>query len=67
MTEKKIASKIIPQDSTEVMEFDVELVKGLNSLKITSPDKSQAPSEIAELSNSDKRSLSFVVWSIAIK
>jgi hypothetical protein len=67
MNGKSVASKDITKDKKEVLEFIVDLVKGTNVLKISSPDKSQAPTEIPELSNSDKRSLSFVFWSVAIK
>jgi hypothetical protein len=64
---KKIASKEIAKEKVESFEFIAPLVKGPNVLKISSPDKCQIPAEIPELSNSDKRCLSFVFWSVSIK
>ena len=65
--DKILLSKSIPQDREGVLDFPVDLVKGPNVLKITSPDKSQSPAEIPELKNKDGRSLSFVVSSISVK
>jgi hypothetical protein len=65
--DKIIANRNITADQPQVLDFQADLSKGLNTLKITSPDKSQAPAEIPELKNTDSRSLLFVVWSISMK
>jgi hypothetical protein len=64
---KNVASKDITKDQSEKLEFVTDLVQGSNILKVSSPDKSQAPADIPHLSNPDKRSLSFVFWSVSIK
>jgi hypothetical protein len=65
--DKLLVSKSVPQDGLINIETPVSLVKGSNVLRITSPDKSQAPASIPELKSHDVRNLSFVVFSIAIK
>jgi anaerobic magnesium-protoporphyrin IX monomethyl ester cyclase len=64
---KRIASKNISKDQKEALELVADFIQGPNILKISSPDKSQAPAEIPQLLNPDKRSLSFVLWFISIK
>jgi hypothetical protein len=65
--DKVIANASVPKDKETVINFQVDLAKGSNVLKITSPDPVQAPSEIPELKNPDSRKLSFVVAAISIQ
>jgi hypothetical protein len=65
--DKIIANTHVPQEKETVLDFQADLTKGPNILRIVSPDPSQAPAEIPELKNPDTRKLSFVVSAISIK
>jgi hypothetical protein len=65
--DKTLISKSVSEARLEVLDFQANLVKGKNVLRITSPEKSQSPAEIPEMKSQDNRSLSFVVSSISIK
>jgi hypothetical protein len=65
--DKLLVSRSVPQDRAISIETPVDLNQGVNILRITSPDMSQAAATIPELKSHDVRKLSFAVFSITIK
>jgi hypothetical protein len=66
MNGKVVAIRDIPDKQAAKLEFVADLLPGHNVMTVSSPDRSDAPADVPDLSSSDERSLSFVFWSVSI-